>query len=435
MILSKQISKENESYNNTNIAIYIYFFFLLFEGALRRWVFPSYSDILFLIRDPIAIYIIYTAWKNKQVWINSYIILMFLLTVVSFYSTIFVGHGNILTALYGLRITVLHFPLIFIIGQSLKRKDIILIVQIITILCIPMLGLIILQFYSPQSAFVNIGIGGVISEGFSGVSGYFRPPGTFSFTNGLVLFFTISLSFVLWGIHYDIGLPKWLQYLSLICVFLSIPFSISRALLIGLCITMFFYFILFIRKYLNIGNTFRILTILFILLLMLFNLDIFETSIDIFISRFNAANEAEGGDIIDVINNRYLGGIFYAFNSLESVPFWGYGLGIGTIAGSKLAIDKIMFVISEGEWGRLIGETGALLGLGQIFLRIGLGVKMFAQTILQFLNNNFLPWLMIGNTLIIISQSQWGQPTSLGFSVFFGGVLLASLNDKSMQLD
>jgi hypothetical protein len=430
MILSKTISNENERYNDTNIAIFVYFFFLLFEGALRRWILPGYSDILFLIRDPIAIYIIYTAWKNKQTWINSYVILMFLLTVVSFYSAIFVGHGNILTAMFGLRITILHFPLIFIIGQSFKRKDIILVVQILTILCIPMLGLIILQFYSPQSAFVNIGIGGGLSEGFSGVSGYFRPPGTFSFTNGLVLFYTISLSFVLWGIHYDIGLPKWLQYLSLICVFLSIPFSISRALLIGLCITMVFYSILFIKKYLNYKNIFTILTIFFVSVFLQFNIDVFATSIDIFISRFNAANEAEGGDIIDVINNRYLGGIFYAINSLESVPFWGYGLGIGTIAGSKLAIDKIIFVISEGEWGRIIGETGTLLGLGQIFLRIGVGFKMLVQTILQFFNNNFLPWLMIGNTLIIISQSQWGQPTSLGFSVFFGGVLLASINDK-----
>lgn len=429
MYLGYYNNQQKDIYSETNITIFVYFFFLLFEGALRRWVFPGFSDLLFLIRDPIAIYIIYTAWKNKQVWLNSYVILMFLLTIISFYSAIFVGHGNILTALYGLRITLLHFPLIFIIGQSFKRKEIILVAQIVTILSVPMLGLIILQFYSPQSSFVNIGIGGEISEGFSGVSGYFRPPGTFSFTNGLVLFFTISLSLVLWGIHYDIGLPKWVQYLSLFCIFLSIPFSISRALLIGLCFTLFFYFILLFKNNFNGLKILTSLFLLFILLYFLFNLNIFKTSLDVFINRFNSANEAEGGDIMDVVNNRYFGGIFYALNSLETVPFWGYGLGLGTIAGSKLAIDKISFVISEGEWGRIIGETGHFLGLSHIILRLGLGFKMFTHTILQFLNNNFLPWLMVGNVFIIISQAQWGQPTSLGFSVFFGGVLLASFSD------
>ena len=58
--------------------------------------------------------------------------------------------------------------------------------------------LIALQFYSPQSAWVNRGIGGDIKGGgFTGALGYFRPPGTFSFTTGVSQFFSFTAAFII----------------------------------------------------------------------------------------------------------------------------------------------------------------------------------------------------------------------------------------------
>jgi hypothetical protein len=59
-----------------------------------------------------------------------------------------------------------------------------------------------LQFYSPQS-WVNRGVGGDLSVGFSGADDYFRPPGTFSFTSGLLPSFLLTHCLLLW-LHLNI---------------------------------------------------------------------------------------------------------------------------------------------------------------------------------------------------------------------------------------
>ena len=56
--------------------------------------------------------------------------------------------------------------------------------------------IVYLQFISPQTAFINIGIGGEGSSGFNGFRGYFRPSGTFSFTNGLSAFYILVSVFL-----------------------------------------------------------------------------------------------------------------------------------------------------------------------------------------------------------------------------------------------
>lgn len=415
-------------------AIYIYFFLLLFEGSLRKWVLPGFSDAILLIRDPVALYILYAAWKSRVSYFNAFVIFVAAVSLIAFYTAILLGHGNLLIALYGLRITLIHFPLIFIIGQVLQKEDILKIAQWMILLCIPMLVLIIVQFYSPQTAWVNKGVGDAFSGGFTGALGYFRPPGTFSFTNGLVLFFTLSSSFIFWALTQDVKLPIWVIYIALICLFLSIPFSISRTLLFGIVITAFFYLLSSFKYWL----TFLYVIIAMILLITFINIagnfEFLETGIEVFKERFNAANESEGG-LEDVILNRYLGGLGRALASAEDFPFWGLGLGLGTNAGSQLSTGSINFVISEGEWGRILGEIGPLLGLILILTRVVLGANMLTKSYRQFLRGNMLPWLMMGNLIFYIAQGQWAQPTSLGFSVFFGGILLASLNQSEDNLN
>ena len=45
-------------------AIWIYFFLLLFEGALRKWFLPGISNGLLIIRDPIVLWIYYLAYSK-----------------------------------------------------------------------------------------------------------------------------------------------------------------------------------------------------------------------------------------------------------------------------------------------------------------------------------------------------------------------------------
>ena len=43
--------------------IWIYFWLLIFEGVLRKWIFPQWSGPLLLIRDPVALIIYYHAYR------------------------------------------------------------------------------------------------------------------------------------------------------------------------------------------------------------------------------------------------------------------------------------------------------------------------------------------------------------------------------------
>ena len=148
--------------------VWIYFFLLLFEGALRKWIFPGLATPLLIIRDPIAVWLIAKSLRRGLLVANFYLSMMVLIGVVGLFTALFFGHGNFLVALFGARILLIHFPLIFVIGKIFTRADVIKIGKACLWISIPMTILLALQFYSPQSAWVNRGIGGdVTGAGFS----------------------------------------------------------------------------------------------------------------------------------------------------------------------------------------------------------------------------------------------------------------------------
>jgi len=63
-----------QSYKSMKNAIWLFFFLLIFEGGLRRWILPGLATPLLLVRDPIAIYLMYKAYRNSifknQIGIN-----------------------------------------------------------------------------------------------------------------------------------------------------------------------------------------------------------------------------------------------------------------------------------------------------------------------------------------------------------------------------
>ena len=132
--------------------------------------------------------------------------------------------------------------------------------------------------------------------------------------------------------------------------------------------------------------------------------------------------------------DRYLGGLINALKSSSSQPFLGYGLGYGTNVGSNILTSKSTFLISEGEWGRLIGELGPLLGIGMIMIRILISIKLATWAWKYLIKNEILPWIILSFTLFVLPQGGWSQPTSLGFSVLVSGLLIASFKTKEIIL-
>lgn len=411
--------------------VWAYFLLLIFEGALRKWILPGLAAPLLIVRDPLALWLIVAAWRRGLLPANPYLTGMTVIGTVSFFAALLFGHGSLPVAVYGTRILLLHFPLIFVVGRVFDRADVERIGKAMLWIAIPMTVLIALQFYSPQSAWVNRGVGGdTEGAGFSGAMGFFRPPGTFSFTNGNTQFYSLLGCFVF---YYWLN-PKGVNRLLLLAatggLLAAVPFSISRGLLFQIIISLVFALFAASRQPRYLARMVPALVGGVLALALLSQTSVLKTPLEAFTSRIESANEFEGG-VKSTLGDRYLGGMIGAVTGSGSSrePFFGYGIGMGTnVASSLLSTSGDRgFLIAEEEWARLIGEMGLLLGLAVILIRLGLMAKITLASYRQLAQGQFLAWLLVSFGLLVLPQGQWAQPTSLGFSTLLGGLMLAAL--------
>ena len=417
-------------------AIWIYIFLLIFEGALRKWFLPSLATPLLLVRDPIAIWL--TIVGLQKGWIKSgYAKMMMVVASISFLLTLIVGHHNLFVALFGWRIYFFHFPMIFVMGKVLTRTDLLKIGQFILWISIPMTALIFIQFQSPETAWVNMGVGGEGTASFSGAMGHMRPSGTFSFATGYVMFQAITGCYLLYYLLMNNTLPKEFQFSKIVlliltgCYLLSIPTSLSRTPFYQTGVFLIFLFVAAMKKNKFKSKFLKFVIVTAIAVIILYISGLGGTSIEAFTDRFESASRVEGG-IKGTVGNRYVGGLLGSLINFN-IPIFGYGIGLGTNAGAKI-MGGNMYTFGfngEVEWSRVIGECGMLLGLIIIGIRLFFSLDIWKRAYnLLIRKYELLPWMLSAGMMLTVPQGQWAIPSNLGFCVLFGGLTLASINYK-----
>lgn len=427
--MNKVIGSPTEpDYNYLKKAIWLYFLLWIFEGALRKWIVPSMATPLLIVRDPIAIYIILRAYYLNVKFINLYVILSTILTLFGLAITLTFGHGNLFVGLYGARIMLLHFPLIFIIGLVLTKEDIIKIGRVMLFSNIFVTVIVYFQFISPQSTFINIGIGGEGGAGFSGSMGFFRPSGTFSFTTGLSSYYILVSVFIYYFWLSKESCSKILLYTSTAALLIALPLTVSRTAVAGVILVGLFAIIGYSKSLKSIPKlAISIMAIFIILIVLQKTTPIFSLGTEVFMSRVNTANE-QGGGLKGSIFIRVINDFVDPIVDLLKQPLFVGNLGMGTNAGAQMLSGKRDFMISEGELGRLGGEQGIILGGGLIILRLILAITLFYKSVRLPVNYKLLPILFCGTALYLITQGQWAQPSMLGCTIVASGLLVASIN-------
>lgn len=428
-LMNDQILQDVHAVKLLKQGIWLYFILLIVEGALRKWLLPGLSTPLLVVRDPIALLLVLSAWYRGMLPVTIYLQGVVIIGVLGLLTAIVLGHQNLWVAIFGARVMLLHIPLIFVMGRTFTREDVVRIGQVTLWMAIPMAILTSLQFFSPQSAWVNRGVGGSLEgAGFSGAMGYFRPPGTFSFTTGNTLFFGFVSAFVCYFWLESKRVNLILLTAATISLIIAVPFSISRGLFFQVLVCLLFMAIASFRNPRFPTRLFLAAAGMVVMGVVLRETQFFSTAVDAFNTRFESANNVEGG-IDGVLVDRYLGGLWSALTRSAStdLPFFGLGLGLGTNAGSMLMTGEVAYLIEEGEWGRVIGELGPLMGLAFIFLRIGLCAKISFAAYDKLAFGDPLPWMLLSFGLLVVPQGQLGQPTTLGFCTVIGGLMLASL--------
>jgi hypothetical protein len=172
-----------------------------------------------------------------------------------------------------------------------------------------------------------------------------------------------------------------------------------------------------------------------ILGLILTQTPIFKEGLGVLSARFSAVAEAEESSILVGLISRVFDGFSEAVRIFPDAPFFGYGLGIGTNAGAKFLTGQNTFLLAEGEWARMILESGPVLGLAFLLWRCGVMARIGWLCLQSVRRGNVLPLLLFSSSGLPLMNGQFGPPTILGFAVFTAGLALAARNaDDEIEL-
>lgn len=410
--------------------IWIYFLLLIAEGTLRKWLLPSLSDPLLLVRDPFLLLIYVLAIGRGVFPTNSYVVALTIIGVIAVAAGMTVGsHDPIVTA-YGFDALFFHLPLIFVIPRVMNRGHILKLGRALLLLTLPMSVLMVIQFRSDPSAWINCGAGGGVGSQMAGALGKIRPPGFFTFITGAAQFLQLATAFLIFGL-WRRGLYSHLLLMSAgMAVAISAVVSTSRLALggIGTVLVMVGVVIAYDRK--SITKLFGVLVPIGVVLVVATNLDIFHEGRQVFEARLKDAGDS-GAGLAGTASNwtaRVFGDFSGGLMAVPNAPVLGAGLGVGTNVGARKLSGMYGFLLAEGEWARVVLEIGPFLGVPYLIIRVMLCGMMFSRSARAARVGNALPMLLFGSSALLILCGQFSQVSTLGFAVMGAGMCLASVN-------
>lgn len=407
------------------VSIWVYFVLIFLEGMLRKWLLPAFSDVIFVARDPVVLVIYLQAWRAGKLQWSLSLLVIWLLAFVSLLFALSADHSFIVT-LFGLRTNYLHLPLIFVLGQTLDRDDVRRFGVFCLVCAVPITALMFVQYNAPSDAWVNIGAGGESNGQIIGALGRIRPPGPFSFIGGLVAFFGLTMAFILDAWLHPQRVPRAVLIAGTIALAIALPLSISRTLTLTLLVGAVFGFATVAQ---DRRRTLRYTGPLFLIAIVLLAADQLGL-LEAFTTRWREATEADSGTVQGSIFARSFGDYLQAIDMAANAPWTGHGIGLGTVAGAKLASGQHQFLLAESEWSRIVLELGPIMGFAFIAWRIWIATVLVTRGWQHFrAEGDPMAWMLAGGSFLPLLQGQWGPATHLGFAVFGAGLALAAMNE------
>ena len=430
--------------------LWIYFWLLIFEGALRRWFLPQLSTPLIFVREPVAIYVLWLALPTllRRKWIY-WLLFIFPFVLISTIFTMLFAHADPIIAFVGFSTYLIQLPLIFVFGLVFTLRDVFQFSKMLLLLSIPMSILFVFQSYLPSTHILNVGPGGVGTSVFAGVKDNFRPPAIFTFINQVASYYTISCSsfFIIAFSPFKFKYKNILLCLSAVSLLVALPFSISRIMLLGYGTVVSFTILSLLLAKRYIRRLLRFLIIGIVIITLSFSFPAIQDATTVFNTRLEYASKTEstGYGSADGLGPlfRIMSYLYRPFNNVEQYPLFGHGIGIGTRAASTLLrnpnstnsyyilnqskFTPTGFLVGESSWDSTVGEMG-VLGYFILFWRSLFALYVFMQAFKCSLRGNIYPLILYGSVFHSFFWGWWGQASALGFVVFSMGLTLSSMN-------
>lgn len=407
--------------------IWLYFWLLIFEGALRKWIVPQLSAPLLIVRDPVVIMIYFIALRVRAFPRDGFTVSLIFLAILAFIASIMtniLGNGRMIVTAFGARCNFLHIPFIFLVPKFFNRRDVIKMGKCFLILAIPMAIIMVIQFNSPMSHFLNRAARSQGGSQITSMYGRVRPPGTFSYITGAAQFFGIVTAFLLYGlVHLRIYRPL-LVLAGGFSVAAAISVSGSRlalayCLLVCACLA-----VLMVIRIDLLLHSWKIILVVLIVGVILSYMVFFREGVDTLQARIDVAStheEPRGG-----IVGRVMGIFREPLKMMDIVPPLGNGLGTGTTVGVVLMGGRYTAV--ESEWGRVVVESGIIVGFLYLLYRTLLCTWIGKFALHHGMYGNILPLLLYGAFAPNIMIGQFSRTSDIGFTMLEGGLCLAACN-------
>jgi hypothetical protein len=409
--------------------VWLYFWLLLFEGALRKWFAPGLSNVLLLVRDPVVIAIYALALRHRVFPASGLVFWTLVLAVACFFGS-FAGVGNLAVTIYGLHADFLHLPLIFLLPRILQSGDIRKMGLVLLILLPPMALLAAKQFRAGPTSPWNFGAGALVGGQLFAAVGKVRASGTFSFATGLATYLALTTAFLLNDLLGDRTYPRWLILAAVPSLALALGVSGSRVAVLSVTIVCGLALYVAFRRPTRIPGAARfVLLAVMAVTALAWLVPVFNEGLAVHRQRFES-----GGGVRDGILVRYGQGFVAGARAASQAPVLGVGLGIGTNVGVNLLSGHREFFLGEGEWERVILESGPLLGLSFIGLRVAILLAVAGAALKVCRTGVILPLLLVGVGALDLITGQFGQPTTLGFAVFTIGLALAACETATLSI-
>jgi hypothetical protein len=424
---------DSSTLRNIRRLIWVYFWLLLLEGALRKWVVPALSNPLLIVRDPVVILIYMLSLRARVFPRNAWVIVLGVIAVISTLVSALVmilqwglpPKSVAFITGYGFRSNFLHLPLIFVMARVLRIEDVKRFGWWTLVLSVPMTLLLAAQFQASPDSWLNRTAGGE-GEMIGSALGKVRTAGTFSYVLGVVAFYALATAFLIWATLRGEVYKSWVLAAAGVAIVIGIVVSGSRSVVGAVAVVVASLVIAMFLRPAAVNRFGQTLVVALILGLIVSRTPIFKEGFNVLSTRFvevaEATDKSVGAGIIERVFSGFQEGAFV----WTKAPFLGYGLGIGTNAGAKFLTGRQMFLLSEGEWSRIFLESGQLLGLAYVLWRIAIVGYIGLLSVRSVKFGNLLPLLIFSSSFMPLLNGQLGQPTVLGFAVFATGLALAA---------
>lgn len=414
--------------------IFMVFLAIIFEGVLRKWIFPSYQKYFFFVRDPFVIlayvYALHANIPPKR-GLLMYLIaaFTFVVTVFAFFQTLY-SHLPWWIIAYSWRTHFLMLPFALLIGSYINKEDLKKLFRF-TLRLTPIYTVIAyFQSVRPISHWINAGLLGMFTplraeEGLIRTEGFF----TSSVGNALFVGMLVAILLLTWvkeNWSDIVGLREKIVYTFCSCVILALSGQRTTFLLVGLVIASGLVLSTVVGR--NMLIRYMKPSVSFIVICTLLLVYVFPQHLASISRRFSTRSSTgvAGLDIVE----RTIGDLtsFYKM-FVDKIPLMGLGLGYSSNAANVYNLSVIE-VFSENEWGRHIIELGPIVGFLVIVFRVFISIYLLLLSSVTFLKNNdpapflfysiLLPYLLFGQLT--------GNGIASGFVWFLTGIVLALLS-------